>query len=92
MIDNFRQEAIRGLKKARGQLETALAMLEENRYCIDIIQQTNAVMGILRQANNRMLEAHLHSCGHKLHSQNAAEKEQFIKEIIRVCTVSNRKP
>ena len=91
MTDPYKAKVIQNLKKVRGQLDLLIKMVEDDRYCVDIIQQSNAAIGILRQANNMMLESHLHTCGKKLNSSDQKEREDFIKEIIRVCNVSNRK-
>lgn len=72
-------------------MDLILKMIDEGRYCVDIIQQCNSAIGILRQANNMMLESHLQTCGSTLNSSNKEEKDEFIKEIIRACNVSNRK-
>jgi len=91
MIEPYKAKTINGIKKVRGQMDLILKMLEEGRYCVDIIQQCNSAIGMLRQANNTMLESHLQTCGHRMNSKKKVEKEKFIKEIIRACTVSNRK-
>lgn len=91
MIEPFKSKILNNLKKARGQMELIIKMIEDGRYCVDIIQQSNSAIGILRQANNMMLESHLQTCGHKLNSAKKEEKDTFIKEIIRACTVSTRK-
>ena len=91
MVEPFKTKTVNNIKKARGQLDLLLKMIEEDRYCVDIIQQANAAIGILKQANNMMLESHLHTCGKKLNSSNQKEREDFIKDIIRICNVSNRK-
>lgn len=91
MLEPHLSKTQNNIKKVKGQMELVLKMLDEKRYCVDIIQQSNAAIGLLRQANNSMLESHLTTCGKKLSSSNKKEKEKFIKEIIRICTVSNRK-
>lgn len=50
------QKVIIGLKKARTSLDKILSMLEEEKYCIDIIQQNLAVIGLLKSANLNLLE------------------------------------
>lgn len=91
MIEPFTTKILNSIKKARGQMDLITKMIEEGRYCMDIIQQCNSAIGILRQANNMMLESHLQTCGKKLNSSSKKEKEQFIKEVLRACTISNRK-
>ncbi|MEK7655071.1 MAG: metal-sensing transcriptional repressor [Patescibacteria group bacterium] len=84
-------KAIRNLQKARGLMDTVVKMAEENRYCMDIIQQCNAITGIMQQTKNIILESHLETCGSKMASKDSEEREKFIKEILRACNVSQRK-
>lgn len=91
MIEPYKSETKKSLKKAQGQINRIQKMIDEDRYCVDIIQQSNAAIGLLRQANNTMLQSHLETCGHKLANKNVPEKKKFIQEIIRACNVSVRK-
>lgn len=50
------------LKIARGQLDTVLRMVEEKKYCIDVIHQSQAVQSALKEVDNILLENHLHTC------------------------------
>jgi DNA-binding FrmR family transcriptional regulator len=58
---------------------------------MDLIQQCNAAIGVLQRVNNTILESHLHTCGKKLASLRSKEREEFIREILRACSVSQRK-
>jgi len=91
MIEPYASKAERNLVKARGLVDTVLRMKTEGRYCMDLIQQCNAAIGMLQQANNLILESHLHSCGETLKSKDAKEKQRFITELLRVFNVSQRK-
>ncbi|MEG0910162.1 MAG: metal-sensing transcriptional repressor [Ruthenibacterium sp.] len=53
---------LRLLKTARGQLDGILAMVEDDRYCIDISNQLLAAQSILSKANREILKAHMRSC------------------------------
>jgi CsoR family transcriptional regulator, copper-sensing transcriptional repressor len=67
-------------------------MVEDDVYCADIAQQINAAIGLLKNANNRLLENHIKCCGaKKLLSKNSKEVDAFVKELIRVRDVSTRK-
>lgn len=50
------------LKTARGQLDGILAMIEEDRYCVDISNQVMATQSILNKANKEILKAHINCC------------------------------
>lgn len=80
------------VKKARGMLEKVETMLDEQRYCIDIAQQVNATIGLLRGMNKEILVSHLQTCGaHKLGSRNERVRSEFIDEVLRVTDVTSRK-
>jgi len=79
------------LRKARGILEKLEGMLDEDRYCIDIAQQVNASIGLLKGANKEILVSHLQTCGvEKLASSNPHERHAFIEEVLRVANVTSR--
>ncbi len=91
MIEPYSSQVIRNLQKADGQLGTVLKMAREDRYCMDIIQQCNAVIGILRQTTGLILESHLRTCGAALGSKSAKTRDRFIQEIIRAVDVAKRR-
>lgn len=91
MIQQYADKVKTNLKKARGQLSLIEKMLGEERYCVDVAQQINAAIGLLKQANNLIFESHLLTCGaHKLNSKKTADKLAFAKELIKAFTVTNK--
>jgi len=82
-MDN--KEILTGLKKANTHLSKVIKMLKDNEYCIDILQQNLAVIGLLRSANNKILERHLHSCfATVMQGTDEKKKEKMIEEILRI--------
>jgi len=66
-------------------------MIEEERYCMDIAQQINSALGMMKSSSDMILESHLNSCAaHKLTSKNQEEKEQFITELMKVFHISKK--
>lgn len=57
-----RTEIVRLIKTARGQLDGVLRMIEDDRYCIDIVNQILASEAILKKANKEILKAHMEVC------------------------------
>ena len=55
-------EIVRLIKTARGQLDGVLRMVDDNRYCIDIVNQILASQAILKKANREILKAHMSVC------------------------------
>ena len=67
-------------------------MVQDDRYCMDIAQQLNASLGLMKSAKSLVLESHLNSCGaHKLMSPKQEEKEQFIQELMDIFHISHKK-
>ena len=50
------------LKKAQTLIAKVHTMLQEDKYCIDIIQQNLAIIGLLKSANLSLLEGHMNHC------------------------------
>ncbi|EKD43417.1 MAG: hypothetical protein ACD_72C00288G0001 [uncultured bacterium] len=91
MIEPYKGKIKLSLKKAQGQLKLLDKMIEEDRYCIDVAQQINAAIGLLKQINITILENHLQSCGtNKLNSKSVEEKAQFIKELIKTFNLTGK--
>ena len=70
------------LKTARGQIDGILAMVEEDRYCIDISNQLMAARSVLNKANRLVLRAHMDSCVRQAVQQGDAE--QKLEELASV--------
>ncbi len=60
-------------------------MIEDKRYCMDIVSQIRAVTGALRKVELGILETHLHHCVHDaLAAQDARDAEIKIREILQL--------
>lgn len=80
---------ITNLKKAKSHIEKIIQMEEEGRYCIDVMQQLNAVIGYLNSVKSNKLKNHLSSCfvsGMK--SKSKKVQERLIDEVIQVTKIS----
>jgi CsoR family transcriptional regulator, copper-sensing transcriptional repressor len=86
-----KQEALINFKKAKSLLEKIFKMTEENKYCIDIMQQNLAVIGLLKSAHQKLMENHLATC-----FKNAVLKKderlqaKMIAEILKTTKLSNK--
>lgn len=50
------------LRTARGQLDCVLQMMEDDRYCVDIMTQLRAAESLVRKTYREVLQAHLDGC------------------------------
>jgi len=77
------------LKKAQGHLGNVIKMVENRHYCIDILQQNLAVMGLLKSANDKIFARHLNSCFiTAMKGTNEKKKRQMIEEILKINQLS----
>ena len=73
------------LKKVEGQVRGIQTMIEERRYCMDLLSQTRAVTGAMRKIESGILESHLKHCVKDAISSKSSEEAALkIKEIIRI--------
>lgn len=86
-----RKKILINLKKAKSILEKIIEMTEKDAYCIDIMQQNLAVIGLLRVAHQNLMEDHLNSCFNQaISSKNSAKKKKMIEEILKVTRLYNK--
>lgn len=74
-----KQKVSQLLKTARGQIDAVLAMIEDDRYCLDISQQVMAAQALLGRANKEILTAHLTHCVRNAKSD--VEREEKAAEL-----------
>ena len=78
-------EVLQRLKSADGHLRGVIRMVEEDAYCIDVIQQIQAVQAALNKINANILEEHLNSCViTAIRGENPGERERVLREIAEV--------
>lgn len=84
-MKNPKKDTITNLKKAQSHTAKIIKMVEDGEYCIDIMQQNLAVIGLLKSAHQKLMENHLNTCFKKaMGSKNERKKKEMIKEILRV--------
>ncbi len=71
------------LNRIKGQIEGISKMIEERRYCLDILTQLRAAAKALQSVEAEITETHIHSCVKTaIKSQNEKEADQMIEEIM----------
>ncbi|MBU2591877.1 metal-sensing transcriptional repressor [Patescibacteria group bacterium] len=90
MEDN-RQKALINFKKAQSHVARVIKMIEDGEYCVNIMQQNLAVIGLLKSAHQMLMEAHLSTCFKKaMESGSQKRKQQMVEEILKVTNLFNR--
>ena len=77
--------------RIEGQVRGLSRMIEEDRYCIDIVTQISAVRAALRRAEEEILRDHVGHCvEHAIASGDKKDQRKKISEIIEVLGRSAR--
>ena len=93
-----KQKTLINFKKAKSHIEKIIKMVEEDEYCINIMQQNLAVIGLLKSAHQMLMENHLNTCFKKaVGTKNAMpagrqekRKKEMIEEILKVTNLFNK--
>ncbi len=79
------KEIITALKKADSHLKNVIKMIEKDEYCVDILQQNLAVIGLLKSANNKLMEGHLNTCFvEAIKGSNKKQAQKMIDELLQI--------
>ena len=79
-MNSERKQAITALKTARGQVDGIIRMLEEGRYCIEILNPIMAAQALLTRASKLVLSQHRSHCVAEAMDGNM-DAEEKVKEI-----------
>ena len=73
------------LNRIEGQIRGIHKMIDDRRYCIDIVQQIKAVQAALKQVQMGILETHIHHCVvEAAESDDARMLDEKITEVVQV--------
>jgi len=73
---------LKHLKRIEGQVRGIAAMIEEDRYCADIIQQCAAVQESLRSVAKNLLRNHLSHCANHAMHGDKAQQAAMVDELV----------
>jgi DNA-binding FrmR family transcriptional regulator len=73
------------LSRIEGQVRGVARMVEDERYCIDILTQMQAIKAALRKVEEEVLKDHAAHCvAHAIKSGNAKEQSQKFSELVEL--------
>ncbi len=79
------EKELAALRKIEGQVRGLQRMIEEKRYCIDIVIQIHAAVNALYRVAEQIFSRHLHHCVTDAFSgRSVREKTEKIEEIMEV--------
>lgn len=91
MEDATRKNLSRRVASAAGHLKGVQRMIEDDAYCIDVIQQIQAVEAALDKVKVMMLDNHLRTCvTTAIQGDDPIERERMLTEITSVFDMQNK--
>ncbi len=84
-MDDQKQQIMNRLKIIEGHIRGVQRMVEEDAYCIDLLNQTRAIQQALAKLDALILSRHLHHCvTTAIRSEDIAERERVLAELLQV--------
>ncbi|HHC08212.1 MAG TPA: metal-sensitive transcriptional regulator [Actinobacteria bacterium] len=80
MEPHHKKSALGRLKTIRGHLDAVIRMVEEERYCPEIMKQVSAVQGSLEKVNRILLQNHVETC--VLRAVEEGRSAQVVDELM----------
>jgi CsoR family transcriptional regulator, copper-sensing transcriptional repressor len=91
MRKDIKAETLKRLNRIEGQVRGLCRMVEQDRYCIDIVTQIAATRAALRRVEEQVLKDHVGHCvEHAIASGNKAEQRRKIEELMAVVSRADR--
>ena len=81
-LKNKKDNLIHRTKIVRGQLNTLLKMISDDKYCIDILNNSLSIQKALKKIDILIMEDHLRYCA--VNQAKKGETEKLVKELIDV--------
>ncbi len=90
MISHIKAPLHLNLKKVAGMIAKLQKMIDEDAYCPDVVQQTNATIGLLKKVNELIIRDHVLCCGKRELWWSTKQAETFVDELIRITTIASK--
>ena len=91
MVRHSKASVLKRLSRIEGQVRGLARMVEDDRYCIDIVTQIGAVRAALRRAEEEILRDHVAHCvEHAIKSGNKADQREKVAELMDVLSRLDR--
>lgn len=79
------QSIVKRLKRIEGQVRGVASMVEQERYCVDILHQISAIKAALGKVENEVLKAHAAICVEDaIRSGTAQDQRKKFDELVEL--------
>ncbi len=88
MKPDTKTDVLKRLAFIEGHLQGVRRMVEEDKYCVDVLKQTFAVRRAIEKMEQLMLDGHLHTC--VVEGIKDGRDDQVISELLDLYELANR--
>lgn len=88
-LSDAKRDALKRLAYIDGHLSGIRRMVEEDKYCVDVLKQTFAVRRAIQKLESVMLEGHLHSC--VIDGVKEGHEDQVLGELMELYALADRR-
>jgi DNA-binding FrmR family transcriptional regulator len=88
--DDIKQSVLARLKRIEGQVRGIHKMIEDERYCADVLVQLSSVQEALRGVSKEMLRNHLTHCATHELTKGGAGAAHMVDELVELMHKHNR--
>jgi len=86
--DQVRNDVLKRLSYIEGHLNGVRGMIQDDKYCPEVLKQTYAVRKAIEKMESLMLDGHLHHC--VVEGIRDGRQEQVISELLELYDLANR--
>ena len=84
MQQDTKKGCVASLKRVEGQVRGLVKMVEDDRYCIDVVNQVQAVIAALKKAEGEILKDHIAHCvEHAIRSGDKKAQREKVQELVQ---------
>ena len=87
MLADTKHDAVKRISYIEGHMAGVKKMVEEDRYCIDVMKQTHAIKRAIDKLEGVLLEGHLHTC--VVDGVKNGREEEVLEELVELYAVKN---
>jgi len=88
MRDDVRADVLKRLSYIEGHLAGVRRMIEQDRYCVDVLKQSFAIRRAIEKMEGLILNGHLHTC--VVEGIRGERQEQVLAELLDLYELTNK--
>ena len=88
MRPDTKRETLKRLKFIEGHVGGVQKMVEEEKYCVDILKQTFAIRRAIEKVESMLLDGHLHTC--VVRGVKDGREQEVLAELVELYNLANK--